>query len=242
MLSFRAIRPGGQSPWSLRDALSLVLFALARAPSMTVAWNAPAVGIALAILVGVLIPAWGVWSVLRRETPSLGPADRITLVRTFLTGGVAALALVSLPGAEPVCAWATLMLAVPAIVLDGADGYVARRTGTASGDGARFDTEADALLALSLSLSAGVVVGWWVLLIGLMRYAFVGAARFRPSLRRPLPASALRRGIGVLQPIALCVVLLPVITPSVASAVAGLSLALLVFSFSRDIVRQERAG
>ena len=45
-----------------------------------------------------------------------------------------------------------------ALALDGVDGQVARRTGTASELGARFDMEVDAFLILVLSVAAGRVV------------------------------------------------------------------------------------
>ena len=64
-------------------------------------------------------------------------------------------------------------LAVPALlVLDAVDGRVARRTGTTSSFGARFDGEADAFLILVLSVYVAARLGSWVLVIGAARYAF----------------------------------------------------------------------
>ena len=45
-----------------------------------------------------------------------------------------------------------VVLAAVALVLDGVDGQVARRTGTVSALGARFDMEVDAFLMLVLSV------------------------------------------------------------------------------------------
>lgn len=241
MLPFPAIRLFGSTPHPVRDNLPLILLALILIPVVTIARGIPATVIAPSILVGLLIPTRGLSSIVRRPTPFCGPADRITLFRMVLTGGVGALALLSLPDIAPVCPWATLMLAIPAIGLDGVDGYVARRTGTASREGAEFDVEADSLLVLALSVSAAVVVGWWVVIIGLMRYGYVALAKGSPSLRRPLPRCNLRRGIGIVQPIALCVALVPGVPGPVSTAVAGIALALLMYSFGRDIWTQTRA-
>ncbi len=46
-----------------------------------------------------------------------------------------------------------MALAVPALILDGVDGWVARRTGTANDAGARLDMEVDAALILVLRKS-----------------------------------------------------------------------------------------
>src|SRR5699024_2815612 len=113
-----------------------------------------------------------------------GPADRVTLFRTVLIGGVTAMAVLSLVSGHPLCQWAVMGLALVAIALDGVDGYVARRTGTASPEGARFDIEADAALVLVLSIPVAALVGWWAVLIGLMRYFYVALAWFRPALRQ----------------------------------------------------------
>ena len=84
----------------------------------------------------------------------LGPADRVTLARATLIGCVTALVAESMLRPEPVAL--LVPLAAVALVLDAVDGWVARRTGTVSELGARFDMEADAFLILVLS---GYVAG-----------------------------------------------------------------------------------
>ena len=71
------------------------------------------------------------------------------------------------------------------MALNGADGWVARRTRTASAFGARFDMETDALLILVLSALVWRMekAGAWVIASGLMRYAFVAAAIAWPWMR-----------------------------------------------------------
>ncbi|HUS21253.1 MAG TPA: CDP-alcohol phosphatidyltransferase family protein, partial [Aeromicrobium sp.] len=122
----------------------------------------------------------------RRGRAGLGPADQITATRAVLAGGVAALVADGLVSADHV----TTLVAMTAVALalDLVDGYVARRTGTESAFGARFDLEVDAFLIAVLSIHVAGAFGWWVLLIGAMRYLYVGAARLLPWLRRPLPS------------------------------------------------------
>src|SRR5439155_607224 len=62
-----------------------------------------------------------------------------------------------------------------ATVLDGADGWLARRTRMESAFGARFDTEVDALLIQVLAVLAWRwgKAGPWVLVSGLLRYLFL---------------------------------------------------------------------
>jgi phosphatidylglycerophosphate synthase len=146
--------------------------------------------------------------------PSFGPANRVTLARAILVGGVTTLV---------------------AVILDAVDGQVARRTGTATLLGARFDMEVDAVLILVLSVYVAVPLGAWVLLIGVMRYVFVAAARVLPWLRGPLPPSTARKAVAALQGIVLLVAGAGIIPRPAAFAAVLLALALLVWSFGRDI-------
>ena len=68
-----------------------------------------------------------------------------------------------------------MVLASVALVTDAVDGRVARRTGTVSAFGARFDMETDAALLLVLSTYVARDLGLWVLAIGLARYVFLAA-------------------------------------------------------------------
>ena len=98
--------------------------------------------------------------------PGLGPANRLTLARATLVLPLAALAL--LPGVfTGEGYWWIVGLSTIALVLDGLDGPLARRTGTESAFGARFDMELDAFLLLVLSALVwrSGRVGSWVLLV-----------------------------------------------------------------------------
>src|SRR5262245_56302270 len=115
----------------------------------------------------------------------LGPADRVTTARAVLVCGVAALTVDSFSSQTPIAV--LVALSTVALVLDGVDGWVARRTGTASALGARFDMEVDAFLILVLSVYVARTTGWWVLAIGAARYIFVAAGWVLPWLRDALP-------------------------------------------------------
>jgi phosphatidylglycerophosphate synthase len=108
----------------------------------------------------------------------------------------------------------------------------------ASGFGARFDMETDALLIMVLAVLAWQFgkAGVWVLASGLLRYAFVAASLALPWLRRPLPASHRRKVVAVVQVIALIFVVAPFISAAAAAAIAAVGLFALTLSFLVDIV------
>ncbi|WP_026279732.1 CDP-alcohol phosphatidyltransferase family protein [Thioalkalivibrio sp. ALJ16] len=165
-----------------------------------------------------------------------GPANRITLLRASLTVPLAALVLTA-PAADTLLALWIIALAAVALLLDGVDGAVARRSGSSTAYGARFDMELDAAMILALALLAWQLtpVGPWVVLIGLMRYAFVLAARPWPWLAASLPPSRRRQAICVLQTVVLLLVLTPALPAAAASAVALGGLLALTLSFAVDI-------
>jgi phosphatidylglycerophosphate synthase len=169
--------------------------------------------------------------------PRLGPADGVTLARGVLTCGVAALVAgqALTPGGLGAGAIALLVaLAAVALVLDHVDGQVARRTGTCSAFGARFDLEVDALLILVLSVYVAGQVGWWVLGIGLARYLFVAARRTVPALRGAAPSRYWCKVVAVVQGVMLTVAAAGVLPVTVASAGLLVALVLLIESFGRE--------
>ena len=106
-------------------------------------------------------------------------------------------------------------LTVPALVLDAVDGRVARRTGTVTEFGGRFDGEVDAFLILVLSVAAAPTVGWWVLAAGVVRYAFGAAGWLLPWLRGPLEFRYWRKVVTAAVGIALTVVVADVLPHAV---------------------------
>ncbi|MFJ5224433.1 CDP-alcohol phosphatidyltransferase family protein [Streptomyces sp. NPDC088400] len=185
-----------------------------------------AVGIAMwAVLTRALHRSWA---------RPFGPANHVTLARATLVGGVAALVADSF--VNPPQIPALVALATVALILDAVDGQVARRTGTTSTLGARFDMEVDAFLILVLSVFVAASLGAWVLLIGAMRYAFVAAARVLPWLNGSLPPSMARKTVAALQGIVLLTASAGILPPVTVLAVVLVALALLIWSFARDIL------
>lgn len=170
----------------------------------------------------------------RAGAAGLGPADRVTMVRAVLTGGVAALVAGAFVG--PPAVGVIVGLAAVGLVLDGVDGQVARRSRTASAFGARFDMESDALLILVLSVHVAREVGLWVLLIGAARYLFVLAGRGLPWMRRSLPPRYWRKVVAVSQAVALLLAASGLVPSPVAAVAVAVALALLTESFGRDVV------
>lgn len=189
-------------------------------------WTA---GLACATLLGLLV----VRGLGRAGRDTLLPADLVTLARALL-GCAAAAVVVESPAVAP-APTTLLVLAVPALALDAVDGRVARRTGTVSPFGARFDGETDAFLILVLSLAAAPTVGWWVLAAGLARYLFGAAGWALPWLRRPLPFRYWRKVVTGTVGVALALVAAGVLDQGGAASVAVIALLLLTESFGRDV-------
>ena len=225
---------------ALRDSSVATVMAVVLC-AMLAGYTGPALLSGLAAVAGIGLVAAAGATVLTRAGRWSGPADRVTLGRTVLIGGCATIGIMVLAGELPARPWWLLVLVVPALALDAVDGFVARRTGTASAVGARLDMEMDAALLLVLSAVSIRSLGWWVLALGGMRYAFVAAAWFRPQLKGPLAFSQFRRVVAAVQGITLAVALAPIFPLPVARTAVALALILLVVSFGRDVITLERA-
>ena len=137
---------------------------------------------------------------------------------------------------------ALVTLSIVALVLDAADGQVARQTGTATPLGGRLDGEVDAFLILLLSIAVSRDYGGWVLAIGAARYALLLAGWLIPWLAAPLPPRFWRKVVAAVQGIVLTVA-----ASGVPSRLAGMiavaaALLLLAESFGRDVIWLYRAG
>ena len=164
--------------------------------------------------------------------PTLGWGNLITVGRMALMTGLVA-AVVS-----PAHPWMVVAVAILALVLDGFDGWFARRQDRVSYFGARLDMEVDAALTVVLALTAMAAgsVGPIVLVLALPRYVFVAAAAVLPWLRAELPESQARKVILVVQVTALITLQVPGFWWGWAAAVVSLVGAVLLWSFGRDIV------
>jgi len=169
----------------------------------------------------------------RSGARALGPANRVTLTRATLVGGVAALTADSFARPAPVAV--LVAFTVVALLLDGVDGWVARRTGTASALGARFDMEVDAFLVLVLSVHVARPVGGWVLAIGARRYVYVAAGWVLPWLRGSLPPRYWAKVVAATQGIVLVVASAEVLPRPLLSAALAVSLVLLIESFGHSV-------
>jgi phosphatidylglycerophosphate synthase len=172
----------------------------------------------------------------------LGAANRITLARAGVACLIAGRVLDPAPlgTAER---WIFVALGGTALLLDGTDGWAARRQGLSSAFGARFDMETDAFAIAVLATIAvkAAAVPYWVLAIGAMRYLFLCAGRVLPVLRHP-PAHAFadrrRKTIAVLQSLALLGSLAPATPSTWAAWSCAVAFGFLTYSFTADVVMQ----
>ena len=221
-----------------REALATaMLLGLAAALVVALDWMAHAFAVkALAVFAfSCLLLLWGLASHMPHRR--FGAGNRVTLLRlamiALLAGGVGE----AMDSPNPI-AWAAVVLATIAALLDAVDGPLARSQGLTSEFGARFDMESDAFLIMVLSLLVWHFgkAGAWVLLAGLARYLFVAAAWAWPWLSEPLPHSMRRKTICVVQITCLIVCLGPIISRPWSQAIAGASLGLLLISFAIDVL------
>ncbi|WP_344803016.1 CDP-alcohol phosphatidyltransferase family protein [Allohahella marinimesophila] len=172
-----------------------------------------------------------------------GWANRVTLFRTLITVALAGMVPFvterMLPGEGGAMLWPYTMIGIATVclLLDGVDGFIARKAQATSDFGARFDMEVDAafILVLCILLWRTGVAPAWVLIIGLMRYGFVAAAVPLPALKAPLPPSLRRKTICVVQVVSLVICLHPMLEAETAKAILLTALLLLTGSFAKDV-------
>jgi phosphatidylglycerophosphate synthase len=160
----------------------------------------------------------------------------ITALRVALTGlmGLGTL------GADPL-PYALSVLLI--FTLDGVDGTLARRLSASSPLGAHFDMESDGYLVLMLTtLLALRGVSLWVLLGGILRYAYVIATALVPSRGEAPPSRFGRYAFSVsLTALTLALCFLPArvpapfdAAPTLATWLAALGTGVLAWSFARS--------
>jgi len=215
----------------LPDLLVAAIVLTAAAGGLQQALDLPAGVLPLALAAYTAL-ALLVWRLLGNR--ALTPADRVTMGRGLLV--MLLIGLLPAAGTGPNVAMLPFAVGMTAFLLDGVDGWVARRLGCQTAAGARFDMELDAvlLLVLTLWLLRLDLAGAWVLAIGAWRYAFILAGYWRPALRRPLPPSQRRRMICGVQTGALVVLLAPDFPTLWVAPVAAVLLILLSYSFIVD--------
>ena len=209
-------------------ALATLLVVLAASVGLTLP------GWLVGLLCGVVLAACVRLGLGRSGSTTLGPADLVTLARATLACGVAALVAESFLTQAAVAA--VVVLSTLALVLDVVDGWVARRTRTATAFGARFDGEVDAFLILVLSVYVSRSAGAWVLALGLARYVFAVAGWTWAWMRRPLPDRYWRKVTAAFQGVVLTVTAAGVVAPWAMTAVLLFAALLLAESFGRDVL------
>ena len=165
-----------------------------------------------------------------RYTPEgrFGGANAITVVRVGL--------VVVLSALREVGPFAALLVAL-FMALDGVDGWVARRApSTASEFGARFDMETDALfvLAFGLKLAQDGRLGPWIIVPGLLRYAYAAVVSVSPRLGEA-PRSSFGRAVAGLMMTSLGVSAWPL--EPIYAPIAFVASALVVVSFARSLAQ-----
>jgi phosphatidylglycerophosphate synthase len=183
------------------------------------------------VLVSSLLLSLGL---VHRSMTRLGAANAATATRSVLVGLITSLVVTSFT--RPIPVPLLIGLTVTALLLDAVDGWLARRFGSASALGARFDMEVDAFLMLVLSVFDARVLGWWIVAIGLMRYAFVAAGWVLPWLRAQLPPRYWRKVVTAVAGIALTLAATRLVSPLFGAIALGAALLLLIESFGRDVV------
>lgn len=166
-----------------------------------------------------------------RWTPQggFGSANTITALRVVL--------LALLPVAASAGATFLIPLSLLILVLDGLDGWLARRYTLSSEFGAFFDKETDALFLLLLCGVAAFqgALPLWILGAGLLRYGFVVVLFFAPVPDTTESRSTLARYVYGCMVGALLVSFLPY--PLLYRPLVAVATAALLFSFGRSLWR-----
>jgi phosphatidylglycerophosphate synthase len=193
-----------------------------------IAWRLADARIVAVVGVGFLVGL--AWTYAGRHAPSgrFGAANAITTLRLVLIVVLSALA-----GIGPFAA----LLVVAFIALDALDGWVARRPpATASEFGERFDMETDALFVLTFGLKLVEVgrLGAWMILPGVLRYAYAAGITIAPRLTEA-PRSNLARIIAGTMMTSFAVSAWPL--EPVFRPFAAVASALVAFSFARSLMQ-----
>lgn len=164
-----------------------------------------------------------------------GVGNGVTMLRVGLA---AALLAPVVSGRHLGVSWLLVTAVSVLLLLDGIDGWLARRRNETSSFGARFDMEADTavLCVVSVLVVAADRGHAAILLAGCLRPAFLAAGKALPWLAAPLPPSGRRKMLCILPIAALAVALAPPVGEVAGRALALLALVLLAASFAIDVL------
>jgi CDP-diacylglycerol--glycerol-3-phosphate 3-phosphatidyltransferase len=237
--------PGLRRQWGAAALLYLlglaagwwVLFVL-WSPDFAAIWLGPALSVAALIL-------FELWRHLESnhrfsETallPSLGIATALTLTRGFLLAVLAGFLVLPRPGGP--LAWAPSLVYLAAVLLDYADGGVARITNYSTRLGEKLDLDLDALgilIAPLLAILYGLIPPIYVI-VCLSRYLFAGGIWLLKRQGKPvynLTDSDRRRGMAGFQMGLIVGVLMPFVVPPLTGLAAILFMIPFLAGFLRD--------
>ncbi|MHC1785361.1 MAG: CDP-alcohol phosphatidyltransferase family protein [Anaerolineaceae bacterium] len=147
---------------------------------------------------------------------SMGLPNHLTIFRGFLIAIIAGLVVV--PSKSLPIAWLPGSLFLCAILIDGLDGIVARKTGKATSLGEFLDIEMDSITVLIGSIAVFIYgkAGFLILVVGAARYLFVGGLWLLKKLDKPvnsLRQKPIRRALAGLMMGFLAASILPVFYP-----------------------------
>jgi phosphatidylglycerophosphate synthase len=213
-------------------SVALVLVVALRFVPIGGLWGGPA-AVALALYATMMLLV--LRGVRRHALGRFGAANFVTLVRAATVAFLAAIAALDDPPSVGL-RYGLTIIGFAGLLLDGVDGWAARRFDDASLFGARFDMEVDALsmVVITLLLLRAGQAGAWVLAAGLLRYHFLAMAWLWPPLTRRLPESPRRKTICVVTIIGMLIALSPVVGATAGAAICAGAVALLVYSFAVD--------
>ena len=131
-----------------------------------------------------------------------------------------------------------IILSTVSLIMDGLDGFIARKYNLVSKFGEIIDQESDnfLMLVISISLYLNKDIGLYVFFIPLYRYAFLVSMKKYDWLQRTLPSSQFRKIACVLT------IVLMIMSQDVyfnyenTLFLVILSLFIITFSFSKDII------
>ena len=133
--------------------------------------------------------------------------------------------------------WVLSFIGFTTLIMDGLDGFVARKFDHVTTFGAKLDMAMDTALNLFLCLALITLTstGMWIFLLFCWRYVFVALSLFNSCFNNPLPKVKGRKMLFVLSTLLLItgLALFPLAIP--AWPFALLALFLTSFSFMRDI-------
>ena len=176
------------------------------------------------------LASFGYWlfeSRTRFRHTRFGGANWITSARLVSLLPLAALVDAAQPLAASAVAWLVF-------ILDGVDGLVARRTRSESSFGALYDAEVDASFNMLLTWAVFQLghAGAWVLIGGLLRFAYMLSLHFSRVSDAEAPRTMLGRYVFGLSVSGYTLSLWPF--AAAGSALSGVATLLLCYSFSRS--------